>query len=213
MSDYTEVRIGDRVFKMRHGSRIEEPKQIIKYDIPDEYFKNSFNDFITNENNFKIVNSIKNFSMKFMDYRDLSFYIYGKTGTGKTMLAYLALKAIVENRFGTLFVNSNTILDKIVSSYNPRGDAEKNFENKMMNIDFLVIDDLGTESLNRWYYSIFLKTINYRYENKKSTLFTTNMNLKDLKKYMDERILSRIIGMTKNRMYELQGTDWRLKNG
>jgi DNA replication protein DnaC len=211
---YTEIKIGDRVFKMKSGIPLQEPEQIREYDIPTEYKSKTFDNFITNKENYQMVESLKNFSLKFKEYKDLSFYISGTTGTGKTMLSCCVYKNVFDSGYKCLFININDMFEHVKQSYNPRNSSEANFENKLRMVDLLILDDIGSNQMNDWTYQIIYNVVNSRYENKKSTIFTSNCTLNNLYEYIDdERIISRIAGMCKNRIYNLTGNDWRVRNG
>lgn len=211
---YTEIKIGNRVFKMKSGIPLQEPEQIRDYNIPTEYKNKTFDNFITNKENYQIVESLKNFSLKFKDYKGLSFYISGATGTGKTMLSCCIYKNVFDSGYKCLFININDMFDMVKQSYNPRNSSEANFENKLNVVDLLILDDIGSNRMNDWTYQIIYKVINTRYENNKSIIFTSNCSMTNLYKYIDdERIISRIAGKCKNRIYKLSGYDWRYKNG
>ena len=58
----------------------------------------------------------------------------------------------------------------------------------------LIIDDLGMESQTKWVNDTVYDIINYRYNDKKKTIYTSNVSLKDMD--YDDRIVSRIAGDT-----------------
>ena len=58
----------------------------------------------------------------------------------------------------------------------------------------VIIDDLGTELESSFVTSYFFSFLNERQQLGKSTLITTNLDLKNLNDRYSERICSRIIG-------------------
>ena len=59
--------------------------------------------------------------------------------------------------------------------------------------DLLIIDDLGTELSNSFTISQLYYCIDYRYNNNKSTIISTNLSFEDLREKYSERTLSRIV--------------------
>ncbi len=53
---------------------------------------------------------------------------------------------------------------------------------KMKRADFLVLDDIGAETVTNWVRDdILLPVLDYRMENRKSTIFTSNSDFADLR--------------------------------
>ena len=120
-------------------------------------------------------------------------YFWSDTkGSGKTMLATaIANELISEHKRYVKFATSLDILDEIRATYDPHSeDNESKLLSDLVNTDFLVIDDFGTERATDWAGEKFYQIVNKRYINKKVTFFTSNYDLKTLK--YDDRITSRI---------------------
>ena len=68
----------------------------------------------------------------------------------------------------------------------------------LLTVDLLVIDDLGTESMNSMKFSELFTLINTRLLNQNSkitkTIISTNLSLNNLADTYGERIISRFIG-------------------
>lgn len=83
----------------------------------------------------------------------------------------------------------------------------------VLNVDLLIIDDLGTESLNSMKLSELFTILNTRILNLNQkitkTIISTNLSIKDIFKYYEERIGSRIAGYYD--IYYFFGDDLRFK--
>ena len=70
--------------------------------------------------------------------------------------------------------------------------------NDLLNVDLLIIDDLGTESSNNMKFSELFNILNTRLLNQNNhvtkTIISTNLSLNHLFKTYDERIFSRLVG-------------------
>ena len=67
-------------------------------------------------------------------------------------------------------------------------------EDIIYNCDVLMIDDLGTENSTETNISLLFDLLNYRIQNQKTTIISTNIDLDDLQSQYDQRISSRIKG-------------------
>ena len=88
-----------------------------------------------------------------------------------------------------------------------------NIYNSVLNCDLLIIDDLGTESLNSMKLSELFTILNTRILNLNNkitkTIISTNLDLNDIFRIYEERIGSRIIGYYD--IYRYFGEDLRFK--
>lgn len=120
-------------------------------------------------------------------------YIWGDKGTGKTHLTSCMANNLIKQYKQVLFTNFFEISKSIKSTFNGRGN-ESDLINKIANIDFLFIDDLGTEKVSNngednWLQGQIFDVINKRYNNNKPTIFTSNYSLPELIKdrgFMDK---------------------------
>ena len=88
-----------------------------------------------------------------------------------------------------------------------------NIYNSVLNVDLLIIDDLGTESLNSMKLSELFTILNTRILNLNNkitkTIISTNLDIKDIFNTYEERIGSRIAGFYD--IYYFFGDDLRFK--
>ena len=88
-----------------------------------------------------------------------------------------------------------------------------NIYNSVLNCDLLIIDDLGTESLNIMKLSELFTILNTRILNLNNkvtkTIISTNLDINDIFRIYEERIGSRIIGYYD--IYRFFGEDLRFK--
>ncbi len=138
-------------------------------------------------------------------FKEKSLYLYGGCGVGKTYSIYALAIYLMVNKYSLCIFNLIDLLNKIRLSYN----REKSYIEKLYDVEFLVIDDIGKEKVSEWVAEQLYSLINHRYENMKTTIFTSNLNLNELsEKAGYESIVSRIAEMCE--VYELTGQDRRL---
>ena len=134
---------------------------------------------------------LDNLEQNIADGKGIFFWSDTK-GSGKTMIATALANELISNHKKMVkFATSLDILDEIRATYdNHNEESESKLLKDLVNTDFLVIDDFGTERATDWAGEKFYQIVNNRYINKKVTIYTSNFNLKTLK--YDDRISNRI---------------------
>ena len=120
----------------------------------------------------------------------------GKTGLGKTFLANcIANKAIKQGK-SVIYQTAPILLDKMVDyqfKFNKTPEEREEYE-KIFDVDLLIIDDLGAETMNAPKFSELFSIINTRALKNKKMVISTNLTTQDIKNIYEERIFSRIVG-------------------
>lgn len=151
------------------------------------------------------------------------FYIYGPFGVGKTYttIAFANDLARINKKISYCFLP-----DLVFNLKQGFDDKEKNSENlktlkSLREADVLFLDDIGAEKTNAWFYSEHLMIIlNARMQKNKPTFFTSNLSLDELQKKLvlccgttsGNRLFQRIIGVTNNQTFKLEGINLRTSN-
>ena len=96
-----------------------------------------------------------------------------------------------------LYQTAPIMLDSVID-YKLGKSSNFNVLKNLLSVDLLVIDDLGTESLNNMKFSELFTLINTRLLNQNNkatkTIISTNLSLDNLASTYGERIISRLIG-------------------
>ena len=100
----------------------------------------------------------------------------GSIGVGKTHLAVGVLRRLVQERgVKGLFCDYRELLKNIQNSYNPQvNTTELELLKPVFAAEVLVLDDLGAQKPNEWVWDTVALILNTRYNNKQSTIITTN---------------------------------------
>ena len=100
----------------------------------------------------------------------------GTIGTGKTHLAVGVLRRLVrEKGVRGLFVDYRELLKSIQNSFNPQvATTELELLKPVFAAEVLVLDDLGAQKPNEWVWDTVALILNTRYNDKQSTIITTN---------------------------------------
>jgi DNA replication protein DnaC len=145
-----------------------------------------WDDYEGEDNLEKVVSHMRN-------RLDRGLILYGTNGTGKTMLLNLAMKDLLLSKQGTVHViDFRHLVSAYTDSWNKEG-GEKMQE--ILNCNFLGIDDIGKEfkggDISRELAITTLDyVIRYRFQRKRPTWITMNLQLKDVKTYYNEHISS-----------------------
>jgi len=131
-------------------------------------------------------------------------FLRGEVGTGKSVYAAALLmrarkyQYVDDGRWNSfMFISIQELLRKLKESFNIPG-AESTLIKSISEVDFLVLDDFGVSADTNWIFSVLYQIVDSRYGGLKTTIFTSNFNENELVEiYKDERIVSRIVAMTK----------------
>lgn len=160
----------------------------------------------------------------------------GDIGTGKTHLAVGIIQALIRTKgIRCLFCDYRELLKEIQHSYNPNVDTtELGILNPVLEAEVVVLDELGAIRPSQWVWDTVSYVINHRYNEKKTTIITTNFpdlaatepeisfedatqtdqpkpreRVKTLGDRITDRMRSRLHEMC--RIVQLKGTDYRMR--
>lgn len=154
--------------------------------------------------------------------------LVGRLGIGKTHLATAALRELILTRGVTgLFCSYAELLTEIRATYNDSGAAkyfrdedgnrwetESQILNHVINVDVLLLDELGKVKASEWVLDKVREVIGGRYDKKRMTLATTNFPLdpKEPKEIpLHEKIGADMVSRLREMCHivEMEGPDYR----
>lgn len=138
-------------------------------------------------------------------------FLLGGYGCGKTHLAAaVAHYVIAHQNMRALFLVVPDLLDQLRAAFAPdqAGTYDARF-NAIRTVDLLILDDLGTEHTTPWAREKLFQILNFRYNERRPTILTSNRNFDEL----DPRIASRLSDHRICRSVLITAGDFRSRRG
>ncbi len=179
----------------------------------DDVNEKKYNSDISPRENIRIIGKeVKKFIKNFDNPDEKNLLFSGGTGLGKTFLSNCIVGELLAQGKTVLYQTAPVMLDTLISElFNNSGD--NSFSQNLLTVDLLVIDDLGTETMNSMKFTELYEVINTRLLNQNGkitkTIISTNLDLQGLFTTYDERIVSRFVGHYN--IYRFFGDDIRFK--
>ena len=121
--------------------------------------------------------------------------LYGNVGVGKTFLTNCIAGELLKAGYSVIYFTSIRLFDTLSQSvFSYGGDEGTDVQKDIFTCDLLIIDDLGTESINSFVASRLFDVLNERDLRRKSTVISTNLSLEGINDRYSERNFSRIFG-------------------
>ena len=162
----------------------------------DQVNEKKYNAKISPRKNIENIREIAyNFINTFDNPDGKSLLFTGNTGLGKTFLSNCIAKEVLSMGKTVLYQTAPIMLDNIIDYKFGKTDYSDIYEN-VMNVDLLIIDDLGAETCNSVKITELTNIINSRILNQNhhitKTIISTNLNVNNLLATYNERIFSRL---------------------
>ena len=144
-----------------------------------------------------IVKLAHDFIDNFENSEQKNLLFSGNTGLGKSFLSTCIAGELLKKGKTVLYQTAPVMLDTIMDYRFGKEKSSNDIYNNLLNVDLLIIDDLGTECTNNMKFSELFNIINTRLINNVKpvkTIISTNLSLERLFSAYDERIVSRLVG-------------------
>ncbi len=141
--------------------------------VPAKFFDARLRDEQKDRHNADAYNT---FVLHAKDYsrNDRGLVLMGAPGTGKThLVAAFIYELIFRHGMPTLFQDFFDLLSRLRSGYS-RDEPEEALIAPLIQVDVLVVDELGKGRNTPWEQTILDTIISHRYNDRKTTVFTTN---------------------------------------
>ena len=180
-------------------------------DKPDKELYKS--DLSPRENMQIIREKVKSFIENFDNPEEKNLIFTGNTGVGKTFFTNCIANEMLKLGKTVLYQTAPVMFDEINDAKFGRENARFDLYENILNVDLLIIDDLGTEKITDSKITELFTIINTRLLNQNhkitKTIISTNLNVDELFKTYTTRIGSRLAG--NYRFLRFFGDDLRFK--
>jgi DNA replication protein DnaC len=146
--------------------------------IPERYQHCTVESFeIWNERDPSLVKARKS-TQEFIDTfpsAERGMLFMGRVGTGKTHLAVAALRAVILDRgVRGLYINATDLIQQLQMTIDGGGPSREQVLRPVIEVELLVLDELGACRPTEWVLDQLYYVINSRYMRRRLTLVTTN---------------------------------------
>lgn len=140
----------------------------------------NFGNFNINLNNEMAVKVAKDYTDKSIEkMQNEGLIITGESGVGKTHLAASIVNKLIENDKIVLMGRLTMLLDMIKETFRDNTRSENELIELYLNVDMIIIDDLGTEKISQWSLEKLYTIIQNRNENRLPIIITTKFENMD----------------------------------
>lgn len=172
-------------YKKEQEAKDKYKKNIYLFEVPKEIKEASMKNIdLDDKDRFNIIKWLKNFLDTYKSKIGMKgLYLTGNFGCGKTYLISACLNELAKHDHKIAIIYYPEFLRSLKESF---GDSETyNAKFKFIkNIELLLIDDIGAETMTDWSRDEVLGTIlQYRMQEGLTTFFTSNLSIKDLEKH------------------------------
>ena len=189
-------------YDVKSSDEVEEVKCVVETELPKFKRNNSglqpnytFNNYIVGESNrLAQMTAMAVAENPGMVYNP--FFIYGKSGVGKTHLMHAIGNYIQENSNKTvLYVSIDTFINDFININIARKNEDntelvEQFKNKYRNVDVLIIDDIQLLSNATKTQGEFFNTFEYLHQSNKQIIVSSDRSPDDLK-LLEDRLRTR----------------------
>lgn len=179
-------------------------------NISRRFMNKTFQSFVVEENNKAAYTALKAYADQFdvVLKTGESLLLMGPVGTGKSHLGIAVLLELIYKPLFLRFKLLNLMYISLPAFLTELRATQNEMKlKKASESEFLVIDDLGIETLDDWGREKVFTLINKRYQDKLPTVFISDLSPAELVGKMDERITSRLHEMCRGVM--IGGNDKR----
>jgi DNA replication protein DnaC len=135
--------------------------------------------------------------------------LLGKVGSGKSHLAYAIAGRMLDRGVGVYWDTVPELLDHLRNGY--KDNSYMDLLQSMMRVPALVLDDLGAEQETSWVTEKLFQLLNRRYMDRRPTVITSNLNIRDEDVKLDARLRSRMLDRRLSQVLTLAAADFRME--
>lgn len=185
-------------FKIPHGCLACLRQEVLEksvgfQSIPLRYREKSLKNFVveTNEqsNALNVVSSFVDNAQQNLSLGKCLIFC-GGVGTGKTHLTCALANELNAKGYTAIFTTVSRLIRSVRASWGTK--EEQAVIDSFIEADLLIIDEVGVQAGSDNEKNILFDVINGRYEQMKSTIVISNLNVKNITEFLGERVVDRL---------------------
>lgn len=170
--------------KEKELNEIEYVKNGYRFEVAKDIRNAKLSEIYTNDKNrVEVIKWITNFIKEYRKGNTFKgLYLSGNFGSGKSYIISATLNELVKDGYTVAMIYYPKYLNILKASF--KDDFYEQLE-YAMNVDLLLLDDIGAENITSWSRDDILGTIlQHRMDNKLATFFTSNLNKEELETHL-----------------------------
>lgn len=184
--------------KIREAQNFAKKREIEKLfsisNLGERFSKSTFESFLDRNGSETAYKVAVKYVKTFKEWNGESLMLWGEPGNGKTHLAAAIVNELSKKGYIVVFQSVPELLQRIRSTFNSENkENETQIMRALLECDLLILDDIGAEKTTEWVEEKLFNIIDGRYRKELPTLYTSNLEPKELKKQVGKRSYDRMV--------------------
>lgn len=184
--------------KIREAQNFAKKREIEKLfsisNLGERFSKSTFESFLDRNGSETAYKVAVKYVKTFKEWNGESLMLWGEPGNGKTHLAAAIVNELSKKGYIVVFQSVPELLQRIRSTFNSENkENETQIMRALLECDLLILDDIGTEKTTEWVEEKLFNIIDGRYRKELPTLYTSNLEPKELKNQVGKRSYDRMV--------------------
>lgn len=184
--------------KIREVQNFAKKREIEKLfsisNLGERFSKSTFESFLDRNGSETAYKVAVKYVKTFKEWNGESLMLWGEPGNGKTHLAAAIVNELSKKGYIVVFQSVPELLQRIRSTFNSENkEDETQIMRALLECDLLILDDIGAEKTTEWVEEKLFNIIDGRYRKELPTLYTSNLEPKELKNQVGKRSYDRMV--------------------
>lgn len=184
--------------KIREAQNFAKKREIEKLfsisNLGERFSKSTFESFLDRNGSETAYKIAMKYVKTFKEWNGESLMIWGDPGNGKTHLAAAIVNELSKKGYIVVFQSVPELLQRIRSTFNSENkENETQIMRALLESDLLILDDIGAEKTTEWVEEKLFNIIDGRYRKELPTLYTSNLQPKELQNQVGKRSYDRMV--------------------
>ncbi len=184
--------------KIREAQNFAKKREIERLfsisNLGERFSKSTFESFLDRNGSETAYKIAMKYVKTFKEWNGESLMIWGEPGNGKTHLAAAIVNELSKKGYIVVFQSVPELLQRIRSTFNSENkENETQIMRALLECDLLILDDIGAEKTTEWVEEKLFNIIDGRYRKELPTLYTSNLQPKELQTQVGKRSYDRMV--------------------